>query len=501
MSSIVFKNICKAYENEYGLIDFDCEFKSGEFVTVIGSSGAGKSTLLKIIAGLLTPDCGELYIADELVNDKKASDRDIAMMFQEYVLYPNYNVYENVRAYLKFNREPHEIMHKKVFAALSLFGIEKLANRRIKELSGGQQQRVALAKIFVRSPRIILFDEPLSNIDEANKKEYRNNILKLKELLPDTTFVYVTHNIGEALSLGDRVLLLEEGRKVAILPPGDLITYPPTMAYLEAINNMNKEVVETDLSLLEAFYLDSIKNKEEVKYIVKNNKKFIAYDDNEELISGAKDKISFDGNLANGVITFDNFEIKLPSSLTARLLSNKGRVKVNFLLDKFHTESLPGDVKFEVKLLNTQGVHQQIKINEEIFIVNRDYALGDKTLYYNLDDIEIYADNGDKVLANYTIYQNRIPVERKGSLLVINKDKIAHRQLVNGLLLIPLDGVKGITHKRGLNKIRVNILSEEIINNDKKLVYAYIPNTKHYISFYQPKRLVINYKIKNYIVI
>ena len=157
MANIIFKNVTKVYGNQtYGLIDFDCKIKSGEFITVIGSSGSGKTTFLKLIAGLLKPDCGEMYINDILVNGIAPQKRDVAMMFQEYVLYPNFNVFDNVAAYLKFQKIEADVIFKTVMNALDLFGISELANRRIKELSGGQKQRVALAKLFVRTPGVIL---------------------------------------------------------------------------------------------------------------------------------------------------------------------------------------------------------------------------------------------------------------------------------------------------------------------------------------------------------
>ena len=498
MSNIIFKNITKSYESEYGLIDFDCEIKSGEFVTVVGSSGAGKSTFLKLIAGLLKPDCGELYIGDELVNDVVASKRDVAMMFQELVLYPNYNVYENVAAYLKFNHIESDTVRNKVYGALKLFGLETLANRRIKELSGGQQQRVALAKVFVRNPKVILFDEPLSNIDEENKQKYKKNIIQLKELLPNTTFLYVTHNVSEALTLGERVLLLENGRNVGFDRPINLINYPPTITYLEIFNNIRIEQFHNNLELLEDFYLDTIKEKNEITYVVKNINSNIAFDQNGNLLGGVRTYISFTGKLNNGLIHFKNFMIKLNENLKTRLLIQDVDVNVRIDISKLRKEHHPKDLEFECRFLEEIGVYNKVLINNEVFLVNKDLELNNK-MYCFIDDIELFSLDGSKVLTNYVIYPNKLNVIQKQNYYLINKDKISTKYpVLNNQITLDMHSVKCLS-KKGFNKIRVNILSEEIIDDDFKLVYAYVLNAEHYITFYLNKHTVINYKKKNYI--
>ena len=501
MSSIVFKNITKSYSSEYGLIDFDCEINSGEFITVIGPSGAGKSTFLKLIAGLLTPDCGELYIADELVNDKPAAKRDIAMVFQEYALYPNYNVYENVGAYLKFKREDESIIREKVMYALSLFDISSLANRRIKELSGGQKQKVALAKLFVRDPSVILFDEPLSNIDEVHKVEYRQNIIRLKELLPNTTFVYVTHNLGEALTLGERVLVIENGRFVSLSTPADLINFPSRYFLVEMLNNCETKPLNISVDKLDEFYLLSIKNKENIHKIILNNKKYLAFDDKDFLIGGAKSQIILEGILDKGIITFKDFSVKLNEEMRLRLLLKSGKVSVVFDINKFHTEKFREDIELKFKFIKNEGIYNLLEIDSEQFIIHHSFDKWNLPLYYDINDVKIYTLDWKKVLANYKIYPNVLYTNNRGNKIFVNKDVVENNNIKNNQLIIPMDGIKGLSKKKGINKIIVNIISEEIIDDESKLVYASVKNAEHYICFYLNRNIIIDYKTKNYVIL
>ena len=501
MSNIIFKNITKRYEDEYGLLDFDCHINSGEFITVIGTSGAGKSTFLKLISGLLKPDYGELYIEDELVNDRPASKRDVAMMFQEYVLYPNYNVYENVGAYLRFNRVSEDVVKEKVMHVLSLFNIENLANRRIKELSGGQQQRVALAKLFVRSPKIILFDEPLSNVSEENKNEYKKNILNLKKMLPKTTFIYVTHSIKEALYFGERVMVIEKGRNVAFTKPADLVNFPPTISILEMINNMEEIILIEDKSLIDDFYRSSIKNTSDIMHVVKNNKDYLAYNHNFELLGGGREKVSLEARLLDGKLKFNTFEIELSEVIKKRLLKVCENVNVVFDLNKFHLKKAKNDLCLRVNTIEKKGIYTLVNLDEQKFIINNNYNLFDKDLFYNIDDLGIYTSNGEKILANYIIYPNVLEVTYKGKNAFINKDKICLNNKTNSLV-IPIGGLVGITNKKGLNHIKItSVLSEEIINDNKKLIYVTVLNAEHYLTFYVNLNNDVIYKKNKYIII
>ena len=495
MASLIFKNVTKIYDNKsYGLIDFDCEIKNGEFVSVIGPSGSGKTTFLKLIAGLLSPQCGEMYIDNELVNNIPPQKRNVAMMFQEYVLYPNYNVYDNVAAYLKFNKVDPEVIARTVYNALELFNVKELANRRIKELSGGQKQRVALAKIFVRTPGILLLDEPLSNVDESKRREYRTSIRMLKDALPNTTFIYVTHNVNEALSLSDRILVIEDGRNVSFTKPINIVNYPPTLGIAQLLKSEQLEFVEHTFSK-DDFYYKSI--DKEIDLVIKHNEHYLAYDNNDRLIGGGKDFLIKKATLTNGILKMSGLNIVLPLSMKNRLLANNIDVFVCFDLSKINQNKNPNDIEIELRHLQTNGEYHLVDFLHQTYMVNLDGELLNTKLYINVNDISIYDSFGSKVLANYTIYPNQINVDSKKDTIKIcgSKINISH----NGIIEIPRDAIT-LCNKRDKESIKLNsIISEEIISKDKKLIYAVVDGFEHYICFYVSRRQIIKYNDKNYI--
>ena len=199
MASISLKNIYKVYSGDVTAVhDFNLEIEDKEFIILVGPSGCGKSTTLRMIAGLEEITKGELYIGDRLVNDVAPKDRDIAMVFQNYALYPHMTVFKNMAFGLQLRKTPKEEIKKKVEEAAKILDIEHLLNRKPKALSGGQRQRVALGRAMVRNPAVFLLDEPLSNLDAKLRTQMRSEITKLHKRL-GTTFVYVTHD--QTLSL------------------------------------------------------------------------------------------------------------------------------------------------------------------------------------------------------------------------------------------------------------------------------------------------------------
>ena len=211
MAGITFKHIVKSYDNEVTVIpDLNLEIKDKEFVVLVGPSGCGKSTTLRMIAGLETITGGELYIGDKLMNAVPPKDRDIAMVFQNYALYPHMSVYKNMAFALDLQKVDKKTIDKKVHAAAKILGLEEYLNRKPKALSGGQRQRVALGRALVRDPSVFLLDEPLSNLDAKLRTEMRSQISKLHQQL-GTTFVYVTHDQIEAMTMGDRICVMNAG--------------------------------------------------------------------------------------------------------------------------------------------------------------------------------------------------------------------------------------------------------------------------------------------------
>jgi multiple sugar transport system ATP-binding protein len=212
MAEIKLKNIHKRYENaeDFAVTDFNLDVEDNEFIVFVGPSGCGKSTTLRMIAGLEEITEGDLYIDDNVVNDVAPKDRDIAMVFQNYALYPHMTVYDNMAFGLKLRKMPKDEIKERVDHAAEMLGLTDLLDRKPAALSGGQRQRVALGRAVVRSPKVFLMDEPLSNLDAKLRVHMRTEIAKLHEEL-ETTMIYVTHDQTEAMTLADRIVIMEAG--------------------------------------------------------------------------------------------------------------------------------------------------------------------------------------------------------------------------------------------------------------------------------------------------
>ena len=211
MADVTLRHVYKVYDGGVRAVnDFDLEIKDKEFVVFVGPSGCGKSTTLRMIAGLEEITAGQLYIDGELMNEVEPKNRDIAMVFQSYALYPHMTVYENMAFGLKLRHTPKEEIDKRVKAAAEILEISELLSRKPKALSGGQRQRVALGRTIVRHPKVFLLDEPLSNLDAKLRVSMRSEITKLHEKL-ETTFIYVTHDQTEAMTMGNRIVVMKDG--------------------------------------------------------------------------------------------------------------------------------------------------------------------------------------------------------------------------------------------------------------------------------------------------
>lgn len=211
MASITLKNVSKTYPGGVKAVkNFNLEIQDKEFVVFVGPSGCGKSTTLRLIAGLESITEGEIYIDDKLVNDVEPKDRDIAMVFQNYALYPHMTVYQNMAFGLKMRRFPKNEIDEKVTKAASILGLTEYLERKPKNLSGGQRQRVALGRAIVRDPKVFLLDEPLSNLDAKMRSQMRTEINKMHKDLK-TTFVYVTHDQVEAMTMGTLIVVMKDG--------------------------------------------------------------------------------------------------------------------------------------------------------------------------------------------------------------------------------------------------------------------------------------------------
>ena len=248
MAEVILKNIKKVYPHQEpkkrkkgaeekktnllvtdeGILavqDFNLEIKDKEFIVLVGPSGCGKSTTLRMVAGLEEISGGELYIDGNLVNDVASKDRDIAMVFQSYALYPHMTVWENMAFPLKLRKMPKEEIAQRVSQAAEILGITQYLDRKPKALSGGQRQRVAIGRAIVREPKVLLMDEPLSNLDAKLRNQMRAEFIKLRHRI-NTTFIYVTHDQTEAMTLGDRIVIMRDGVIQQVGTPQEVFNHP-----------------------------------------------------------------------------------------------------------------------------------------------------------------------------------------------------------------------------------------------------------------------------------
>jgi len=229
MADIKITNLDKSYGNVHVLKDINLEINSGEFIVFVGPSGCGKSTLLRTISGLETISGGELQIDGRVVNDVAPSKRGIAMVFQSYALYPHMSVFDNMAYALKIQKLSKAEIKQKVEAAAEKLQLTEYLKRLPKALSGGQRQRVAIGRAIVRDPKVFLFDEPLSNLDAALRVKMRMEIAGLKEQLPGTTMIYVTHDQVEAMTMADRIVVLKDGVVQQVGTPMELYETPQSL--------------------------------------------------------------------------------------------------------------------------------------------------------------------------------------------------------------------------------------------------------------------------------
>ena len=259
MAGVKLTNINKVYENGFHAVKgADIDIADKEFMVLVGPSGCGKTTTLRMIAGLESITEGELHIDEKLVNDVQPKDRDIAMVFQNYALYPHMTVFDNMAFGLKLRKMPKDEIKKTVEEVAGILGIEDLLVRKPKQLSGGQRQRVALGRAIVRKPKVFLMDEPLSNLDAKLRVEMRAQLIKLHYNL-ETTFIYVTHDQTEAMTMGTRICVMNGGHIQQIASPAEVYNHPSNMFVasfigspqinffdVELVNNNGKYSVKRD---------------------------------------------------------------------------------------------------------------------------------------------------------------------------------------------------------------------------------------------------------------
>jgi len=251
MASVVLKNVTKRFEGGVTAVsNFNLDIEDKEFIILVGPSGCGKTTTLRMIAGLEEVTEGEIYIGDRLVNDVQPKDRDIAMVFQNYALYPHMTVFDNMAFGLKLRRTPKAEIKRRVLEAAKILEIEHLLDRKPKALSGGQRQRVALGRAIVRNPKVFLMDEPLSNLDAKLRVQMRIEISKLHQRLA-TTFIYVTHDQTEAMTMGTRIVVMKDGFIQQVDTPQALYEKPVNLFVAGFIGSPQMNFINSKIEQLE----------------------------------------------------------------------------------------------------------------------------------------------------------------------------------------------------------------------------------------------------------
>ena len=312
--------------------EFNLEIADKEFIVLVGPSGCGKSTTLRMIAGLEDISEGELYIGDRLVNDVAPKDRDIAMVFQNYALYPHMTVYDNIAFALKLRHTPKDEIDRKVKEAAEILDITQYLGRKPKAMSGGQRQRVAIGRAIVREPQVLLMDEPLSNLDAKLRNQMRAEIIKLRQKI-NTTFIYVTHDQTEAMTLGDRIVIMKDGFVQQVGTPQQVFNHPYNLFVAGFIGTPQMN-----------FFNDAKLVKVQGKYAVElGGIQTVLSDDKQEKL--AKNNVA-EQDIVLGV---------RPEHITLEKAGFEGKVDVSELMGStvhLHVESLGRDVVMVVSTMN-----------------------------------------------------------------------------------------------------------------------------------------------------
>lgn len=447
MADVTLNHIYKVYDNGVKAVnDFNLDIKDKEFIVFVGPSGCGKSTTLRMIAGLEDITAGELKIDNEIVNDIEPKDRDIAMVFQNYALYPHMTVYENMAFGLKLRKVPKEIIHERIVDAAKILDITEYLDRKPKEMSGGQRQRVALGRAILRNPKVFLLDEPLSNLDAKLRTQMRSEILKLYKKL-NTTFIYVTHDQVEAMTMGTRIVVMKKGILQQVDTPKNLYKYPinkfvagfigtPQMNFFNCTLLDEKENVSLKIN-----HTDQI-IKVPAKYFLKADKKYI--DGKTNIIFGIRAE-----------------HIKISEKLD----NNSIKIKVSYLEELGDETLVYGDLNLDNDLINS-GSKIIIKTTPD-----KEYNPGDIiNVVFDFKYVHYFDNKTEETIIP------RIPKEMQTSILVIdNKMKLFGKEFnlpssYNKLkekkykIFIPIDAItKG-------NSYLTKIVNKEEVNN-KNLLY------------------------------
>lgn len=373
LTTLSIRNLTKKYGHLIALENFSLEISSGEFMVLLGPSGCGKTTVLRCIAGLTDITSGEIYIGGELVNKLPPKDRDVAMVFQNYSLYPHMNVYDNIAFPLKMRRVQKTKINESVQKIAKLLDIDNLLGRKPKEISGGQMQRVALGRALVREPKIFLMDEPLSNLDAKLRTEMRVEIKKLQEKVGITT-LYITHDQAEAMSMADNVGIMDSGKLLQLDSPQKVYTEPANrfVAGFIGVPPMN-----------------FLKFK-----IIRESSLFLKFDDNNSYQQDNRSIIKIPDTLARNLSNILEETIMLGIRPKDIILLGDGEDFDGLILkgETAYVESLGDDSIAEVKLGESLLKISNVTSRNETPIVGKEAKIGIK-----YDKIKLFTNSGERI--------------------------------------------------------------------------------------------------------
>ena len=395
MARVRLENVSKIYDNGYQAVkDMNLDIKDKEFVVLVGPSGCGKSTTLRMIAGLENISRGKLLIDDKVVNDISSKDRDIAMVFQSYALYPHMTIRENMGFALKMKKLKKDEINNKVEEIAKILKLEELLDRKPAQLSGGQRQRVALGRAMVRNPKVFLLDEPLSNLDAKLRVEMRTEIVRLHEKL-DTTFIYVTHDQIEAMTMGDRIAVINEGRLVQFDTPLNLYFRPKNKFIAQFIGSPKMNLIETNLYKQgEEFCIDLFGEKlplpaskiKDIEEYQKNNQKILFGIRSEEFSYKADSKLR---------VIFDNVEYMGSDSYGYLISSDMDPIVMRFMA------SDPVRSKTPISI----GINLE---NSYLFDINTENCISYPSKKLDMKNMLISDFSEDDSIGNYDFVENLV---------------------------------------------------------------------------------------------
>jgi len=469
----------------------------------VGESGSGKSTLLKVIAGTEPLSAGELYIDGILSDNIPVKKRDVSMVFQEYVLYPHMTVFDNLATPLKLLGEDEKSIYDRVMDTLRIFGLEIAADVKPKNLSGGEQQRVALAKTLLKRSKLVLFDEPMSNVDEKSRWEYCKALMKMKKLLPESTFIYVTHNTREALSLADRIAVMQDGVILQIAHTDFLTNHFEHLSVMEllgAVTNVEEGEyngedfvfgglpLEENPELIDYSKLSAGQKVIRVQSNV-NDVDFHFFDEFENSLSISSKELKLSGNLEENVLNFANIKVELNDEYLIRLLRRPNMVDVVMSAEKFSKIPVSDCFSLVFSVEKNGGNYILLKTNDNCFILSEKTNLqkGEKIrLYYRINDLILY-DGNNRLTCHYSLHRKikiKIHDADKGMFELLGKRiKLGKPIPKNAKYAKITKKAFEISHKKGKCNVRIlDCLDEEFING-KKLIHVHVKESDEYLSF------------------